>query len=159
MMRLPIFSLGTFHIAGLVIVLVGVAHLSGTLAGALSGLSTLAGFVLFLALWALSLWSTGRALRGGVDWRRLKLQLPATVLLYRGFVWGGVSGALFFPWLLAILTITTPASVGVFLIFSPVALIAAYVIGAVVGVTFATVDSLLFAATSSIATVAISRSA
>ena len=41
-----------------------VLHLSGALSGLLTGLNTLTSLALFAALWATTIWSTGRATPG-----------------------------------------------------------------------------------------------
>src|SRR5260370_610226 len=58
-----VFTLGTFHAAVLVAVLVVVLYANGGLASLLSGLSTIAGLALFGALWLTTVWSTDRTLR------------------------------------------------------------------------------------------------
>lgn len=140
--RLPVWTLGTFHATILVIILVVAAHSGGNLGGVLAGLSTETGFLIFLGLWAVSLWSTARALRG-IEWQNLERQLPTSTLLRRGFAWGGASGAVFSLFLLAIIAISTPA----ILIVAPIQLAFATAIGAVVGLILAAVDCAFFMVT------------
>jgi|SRR2546422_4988632 len=63
--RFVTFAFGTFHTVIFIVSAVLVLHLSGALAGLLTGLNTLTGLALFAALWATTTWSTGRAIRGG----------------------------------------------------------------------------------------------
>src|SRR3989442_13197288 len=62
--RFVTFAFGTFHTVIFIVSAVLVLHLSGALAGLLTGLNTLTGLALFAALWATTTWSTGRAIRG-----------------------------------------------------------------------------------------------
>jgi hypothetical protein len=140
--RLPVWTLGTFHAAILVVIPVVAAHRGGNLGGVLTGLSTETGFLLFLGLWAVSLWSTARALRG-IDWQKLERQMPTPTLLRRGFVWGGASGVVFSLFLLAVIAISAVP----FLLIAPVLLVVAAAIGAVVGLALASVDCAFFAVT------------
>jgi hypothetical protein len=140
--RLPAWTLGTFHAAILVIIPVVVAHRGGNLGGVLAGLSTGTGFLLFLGLWAVSLWSTARALRG-IMWQNPELPMPTPTLLRRGFVWGGASGAVFSVFLFAVIAVSTPT----FLLFAPIVLVFAAAIGSIVGLILAAVDCAFFAVT------------
>jgi hypothetical protein len=140
--RLPVWTLGTFHAAILVIIPVVAAHRGGNLGGVLAGLSTATGFLLFLGLWAVSLWSTARALRG-IMWQNPELQMPTPTLLRRGFVWGAASGAVFSLFLQAIIAISAVP----FLLFAPIVLAFAAAIGSIVGLALAAVDCAFFAVT------------
>ena len=55
-----------------------VLHLSGALSGLLTGLNTLTGRALFAALWATTIWSTGRAIPG-VEGQVLATRTPIGV--------------------------------------------------------------------------------
>jgi hypothetical protein len=57
------WSLGTFHTAGFVLVVVVLVHLSGSLAEKLARLNTPIGVAAFLVLWSLTWWITGMGLR------------------------------------------------------------------------------------------------
>lgn len=83
--------LGTFHTAALGIALVLLAYPGGGLGGLLAGLDTLTGVALFVALWLVTLFATGGAIRG------LDLLAPAGArgLLRRAFRWGAANGVLF----------------------------------------------------------------
>lgn len=146
--RLLAWGLGSFHASVLVVVLVAVAYQRGGLGGALQGLSTATGFLLFGGLWLATTWTTGRAL-GGEPWPP-----PASRLLPRGVGWGAVNGLLF---LLVLAGVTAagfavdrgpaalePALVGL-VVVGPIAAVVALVLGAAIGLLFACVDSLALA--------------
>jgi hypothetical protein len=154
---LVVFTLGTFHAAVLIAVLVAVLYANGGLASLLSGLSTIAGLALFGALWLTTVWSTNRTLRGAftvAPWT----SVPADTLIARAAWRGGVNGVLFLAFVGIIVAISAAFSgdlaLGVigagFLIFATVGAAVAFVIGFVVGLLFACIDLALATATRAI---------
>jgi len=152
-----IFALGTFHAAALIAALVVVLYASGGLASLLSGLSTIAGLVLFLALWLTTVWSTNRTLRGAITvapWT----SVPPDTLIARAAWRGGVNGVIFLACVGLILAISSAfngdLAFGVigagFLVFATVGAAVAFVIGFVVGLLFAGIDLALVSATRAI---------
>jgi len=137
--------LGTFHTTALALVLLLLVYPRGGLGATLANLSTLTGLALFIALWTTTLFTTSRAI-AGLD----LLGDTSAGLQRRALRWGGANGMLFFASLVAILVVPAllPASPGtnVGAIFSSAAffglfgLAFAMVIGALLGVVFATVD-------------------
>src|SRR5258706_2495824 len=61
------WALGTFHTVALVLILIWLVYPGGGLASLLASLGTVAGIVVFLALWGATLFTTRRAL-AGLDW-------------------------------------------------------------------------------------------
>jgi hypothetical protein len=137
--------LGTFHTVALGLVLLLLVYPRGGLGATLGNLSTLTGLALFVALWATTVFTTGRAIAG------LDLLGGTTSGFHRRALrWGGVSGTLFFLCLVGILVVnailTAPPATNVGAIFLSAAfygtfgLAFAFVIGALVGIVFATLD-------------------
>jgi hypothetical protein len=91
---LMVWSMGSFHAVLLTLVLVLFSYGGGALAGQLGGLGSLAGAMVFLALWGLGVWTAGRALQGF----NLAPRRPADgdSVFVVGILWGGTYGALFF---------------------------------------------------------------
>jgi hypothetical protein len=154
---LVVFALGTFHAAVLIVALVLVLYAAGGLASLLSGLSTIAGLGLFVALWATTVWSTNRTLRGAftvAPWT----SVAADTLIARAAWRGGVNGIMFLACVGLILAISSAFNgdlafsvIGAgFLVFATVGAAAAFVIGFVVGLLFACVDLALVTATRAI---------
>jgi len=85
--------LGTFHPVALVTVLAWFVYRGGTLGQLLSGLSTLSGIALFVALWAISLFTARRALRD-LDWLSDDPRVMGT-FFWRALRWGAATGLLF----------------------------------------------------------------
>ena len=155
--HLVVFTLGTFHAAALMAVLVVVLYANGALASSLSGLSTIAGLALFSALWLTTVWSTNRTLRGAftvAPWT----SVPPDTLIARAAWRGGVNGVLFLACVGIIVAISAAfngdLAIGVigygFVIFATVGAAAAFVIGFVVGLLFACIDLALVTATRAI---------
>jgi hypothetical protein len=89
--------LGTFHTAVVGLTLLFLAYPGGGLGVTLAGLSTITGLSLFVALWAITVFATERAIRG------LDLAGGATTGYHRRALrWGALNGA-FFLWSLAAL--------------------------------------------------------
>jgi hypothetical protein len=154
---LVVFTLGTFHAAVLIAALVLVLYANGALASLLAGLSTVAGLSLFGALWAITVWSTSRTLRGAFTvppWT----SVPADTLIARAAWRGGVNGILFLGCTGVVLAISSAlngdlsgGTIGAgFLVFATVGAAAAFVIGFLVGLMFAGVDLALLRATNAI---------
>jgi hypothetical protein len=154
---LVVFTLGTFHAAVLIAVLVVVLYANGGLASLLSGLSTVAGLALFGALWLTTVWSTDRTLRGAftvAPWT----SVPADTLVARAAWRGGINGIMFLACVGVIAGISAAfngdLALGVigagFLILATVGAAAAFVIGFLVGLLFACIDLGLVTATQAI---------
>src|SRR6202140_1587260 len=100
------FTLGTFHASVLIAVLVVVLYANGGLGSLLSGLSTIAGLALFSALWATTVWSTNRTLRGAftvAPWT----SVPLGVMIPRAVRRGGGNGVAFLACLGLILLVSS----------------------------------------------------
>ncbi len=166
--RLLTWSLGSFHTALFVAVLIALVYRGGGLGNLLGGLSTGLGFALYAALWLSTWWCTRRALRASWEtWASGRVDPEETIA--RSLRWGAATGGLFLgtlvalvavPWLavplLLIATVLFPRwsgpwprrasvlvdwiafTIGVLLLGLPL------LIGAVVGLILALVDSLLF---------------
>jgi hypothetical protein len=155
--HLVVFTLGTFHAAALMAVLVVVLYANGALASLLSGLSTIAGLALFSALWLTTVWSTNRTLRGAftvAPWT----SVPPDTLIARAAWRGGLNGVMFLACVGIIAAVSAAfngdLALGVigagFLVFATVGAAAAFVIGFVVGLLFACIDLALVTATRAI---------
>lgn len=104
--RILTYGLATFHTVFFVLLLVALLFSLGILGNLLAGLNTLAGYVVFGALWGTTWWTTRRSLRGyfkGLNqdaeegwieavWKG-KFQMSRVIV--RGIVWGAVNGFLF----------------------------------------------------------------
>lgn len=140
--------LGTFNTAALGLVLLLLVYPRGRLGAALGGLSTATGLALFIALWATTLLTTGRAL-AGLDWLGDE---PRTMGIFyrRALRWGALNGVLFFVVLVAILLtnaiVTAPSAPNVGALLTIAAfyglfgMLFAFVIGALIGVTLGALD-------------------
>lgn len=141
------WTFGTFHATMLGIILLRSVYPGGGLAQTLSGLNTITGLALFIALWTTTVLTTGRAFRG--------LDLfgggAVTGAVYRRALrWGAANGVLFLVAAGAILVANTLASaaptvqVGAILAIAAFQMIIgalfAFVIGAIAGLVLATVD-------------------
>ena len=155
--HLVVFTLGTFHAAALMAVLVVVLYANGALASLLSGLSTIAGLALFSALWLTTVWSTNRTLRGAftvAPWT----SVPPDTLIARAAWRGGLNGVMFLACVGIIAAVSAAfngdLALGVigagFLVLATVGAAAAFVIGFVVGLLFACIDLALVTATRAI---------
>src|SRR5258706_491468 len=87
------WALGTFHTVALVLILIWLVYPGGGLASLLASLGTVAGIVVFLALWAATLFTTRRAL-AGLDWISDEPVVMGT-FFWRALRWGAVTGVLF----------------------------------------------------------------
>jgi hypothetical protein len=154
---LVIFTLGTFHAAALIAALVVVLYAGGGLASLLSGLSTIAGLALFIALWLTTVWSTNRTLRGAftvAPWT----SVPPDTLIARAAWRGGVNGVMFLACVGLILAISSAfngdLAIGVigygFVIFATLGAAVAFVVGFVAALLFACIDLALVTATRAI---------
>jgi len=82
--------LGTFHTAAVGLALLFLAYPGGGLGVTLASLSTVTGLAIFIALWAITVFATSRAIRG--------LDLAAGVSAgyhRRALRWGALNGAVF----------------------------------------------------------------
>lgn len=146
---LLVWAAGTFHAAGLVVLLVAALHLADAAGDVLAGLGTVPGALVYLYLWALVTWTTRRALAAsGVT----AADPPdGRAALLAGGIWGGATGVLFFGGLFlavaAFLVLTAGiGAVPVALLVGLVGGLLAVLVGAVVGVLFALVDLALLRA-------------
>lgn len=147
------WALGTFHSGALGLLLVLLVYPSGGLGPLLSGLDTLTGLVLFLALWATSVWTTRHALADGV-WLSAA-PTDRAVFFIHALRWGAATGTLFLAEVGAIFLLRTlivaPGSIQVLglaafgLIVGVIGMLFAFVIGAVVGVTLGGLDLIALA--------------
>lgn len=137
--------LGTFHTAAIGLALLFLAYPGGGLGVTLASLSTITGLALFVALWAITVFATGRAIRG-LD----LIDGAAAGYHRRALRWGALNG-MFFLWSLAALLalqqlITAPGTLqwqSVLLgagFVGGVGSIFALVIGALVGLGLASID-------------------
>src|SRR4051794_4567884 len=91
--HLPLsWLLGTFHSAGLVLVVIWLAYRGGGLGTALSSLNTLAGNALYLVLWTTTLFTARRAV-AGLDWLS-DSPMVMNVFFWRALRWGAANGVL-----------------------------------------------------------------
>ena len=139
--------LGTFHTSVFGLVLLLLLYPRGGFGATLSGLTTLSGLAIFIALWATTIFTTRRAL-SGLNWLE---DDPAQMAIFfrRALRWGGVNGLLFLVALGVILllnaVLTTQASITspaltVFAFIGAIGVVVSYAIGAVVGVTLGALD-------------------
>lgn len=94
------WSLGAFHTALFVAVLVALAYRSGGLGNLLGGLSTELGFAIYGALWLSVWWCTRRALHGGSVFWTSGRQGFGQAIRYAPY-WGAATGGLFIGILVA----------------------------------------------------------
>ena len=142
---LVVWALASFHTAALVAVLVVALYLAGSLGDLLSGLSTIVGLGIYLALWAFTWWTTRCVVRAVA---RSGDDASAFVVLREGGKWGGVDGACFL-WVLLVVVLVPGADVtleGVFLFlfYGGIGSILALGVGGIVGMVFAVIDLVLF---------------
>jgi len=140
--------LATFHTVALMLALVGLVYRGGGLASLLSSHGTIAGIVLFLALWAATLLTTRRAL-AGLDWLSDE-PVVMGAFFWRALRWGAATGMLFLLALGAIQlgrAVVSPAPGVTFgpvlfstLVFGSFGLLFAAAIGGVIGVTLGALD-------------------
>jgi hypothetical protein len=144
--RIVVWALATFHASGFVLAIVLFAYSRDALGPALSGLNTMVGLGLFVALWATTYVTTSRALRG-LD----VLGSPRDRELYgRRTLRCGAANGLAFLGILAVVIVfsfvfTAPGILLTVVFAAPFAIAVAAVVGAVVGVIFGIVDLGLFA--------------
>lgn len=142
------WALGTFHTSVVGIAVVLLVYPGGGLGVALAGLSTMTGLALFVALWAATVFSTGRAIRG---LRLIGDDRATTGAFYRGaFRWGAANGVLFVVVAVVILLVSSLVGAAPSVDVRVVLTIAAFQgvfgslfgsgIGAVVGLVFASID-------------------
>ncbi len=110
-------------------------------------LNTLAGFALFLVLWLTAAYTTQSALAGRGWFKRSEVD---EAFFIRGLRWGAIDGALFLAVVVVAGVLATAVATGNLGALLGLGLLAigapfALVIGAVVGVFFATVDTALLA--------------
>lgn len=137
--------LGTFHTAVVGLTLLFLAYPGGSLGTALGSLSTIAGLALFLALWAITVFATTRAI-GGLD-----LHAGVTAGYHRRALrWGAVNGMLFLWALAALLAlqqlITAPGTLQWQSLLLGAGFVAgvgsffALTVGAIIGLALASID-------------------
>lgn len=144
------WTLGTFHACAIGLLLLLLVYPRGGLGLALGGLDTVTGLIIFIALWATSVWTARRALAGS-DW--LSATTADRIGFYRRALrWGGATGILFLAELGAIILVRTlvvsprdilgnPLTVAAAAAFvGSFGTIVAFVLGALTGVTLGAVD-------------------
>jgi hypothetical protein len=147
------WSLASFHTALFVLILLVFLYARGSLGGLLSGLNTWTGFALYLVLWLVVWWTTGRALRR-VRPHPLSDQVEVGSALSGGLVWGAATGVTFFAFLLLLFLARTLLAVSqgiasfdsllAILFYGLIGALVAAVVGAVFGYAMAVLDFLLF---------------
>lgn len=151
-MRLVTWSLATFHATAFVLAIVLFLYSRDALGAGLSGLNTVVGLGLFVALWATTYVTTSRALEG--------LDLIGSAgdrdrYARRAFRWGAANGMSFLA-ILGIVAIATavlntrpgqvPSGIlGPALFIAPIALVVSAAVGGAVGALFGIIDLGLFA--------------
>ena len=148
--RLVVWALATFHVAVFLVAFVLLLYSRGRFGATLATLNTLVGLGLFIALWATTLFTTRRALRG-VD--PLADRVDGPTLARQAIRWGAANGVAFLLALAVPLVVgsiaATPrggnpfAVLGIAAIAAPFAISVASVIGGVVGLALAAVDLML----------------
>jgi hypothetical protein len=139
--------LGTFHTSVFGLALLLLLYPRGGFGATLQGLSTVSGLVIFLALWATTLFTTRRAL-AGLSWLA---DDPAQMAIFfrRALRWGGVNGLLFLAALGGILLLNAVLTargsfasppLAAFAFIGAIGVVVSYVIGAVIGVTLGALD-------------------
>lgn len=139
------WALGTFNAAALALVLLLLLYPRGRFGDTLTGLSTLTGLALYVALWATTVYATHRALHG-ID--LLGNARAGEAFFGRALRWGGFTGIAFLVELAAIQMISVivagdlrPLASLPFLIpFGVIASLVAFVVGALIGVTLGALD-------------------
>ena len=140
------WCLGAFHVAVLIVVAVLLLQRGGAVGGALSGLDTAIGLGLYAFLWAVTWWTTRRALRAawrdgrGPTWKHS---------LAGALVWGGATGVVFFTGLFAaffVLLVVQGEDVLATLGFGLISAFVAMLVGGVVGGVLGLLDIVLLRA-------------
>jgi hypothetical protein len=114
--RLVAFGLATFHALFFILILLFFLYSLGGLGDLLEGLNTLAGYVIFAALWTTTWWTTRQALRnyfkrrnqgGEENWieTMLRGEFEVSQVFVNGVIWGGLNGFLFLIALAVILLV------------------------------------------------------
>lgn len=152
------WALGTFHATVVGLALLLLAYPGGGLGVALGGLSTVTGLALFVALWATTVFATGRAFAG--------LDLVTDGTAGRGFYrralrWGGANGVLFLWSFAAILAlqqaVTAPGTLSLQTLLLGAGFVVgigslfAFTFGAVIGLGLASIDLVALALARAIA--------
>ena len=145
---------GTFHTTALASTLLLLLYPRGGVGIGLAGLNTVTGLAIFVALWATTVFTTGRALRG-LDLLAEIAETDQIRRIRRTFVrralrWGGANGVLFLALggsialVNAVVASTAPVSFGsVFVLVMIIGVfggLVAFVSGALLGVAFAALD-------------------
>ncbi len=144
-MSMTSWILGTFHTAVVGLTLLFLAYPGGSLGTTLGSLNTITGLALFVALWAITVFSTSRAIKG------FDLASGATAGYHRRAIrWGALNGMLFLWSLAGLLAlqqlITAPGTLPVQSLLLGAGFVAgvgslfALTIGAVVGLALASID-------------------
>lgn len=132
------WTFAAFHAAALTLVSVWLIHLSAALGDLLGGLDTALGLVLYLLLWGVVWWATGRAFDdAGPTERSLRARAWA------GFQYGVLTGVGFLLVVLAGATVAFLVAGGELVsiaVISVVGSIVAALFGGAIGVVFAAVD-------------------
>lgn len=140
--RLLVGAVGSFHAALLMVSLVLALHVANG-AGELADLGTGLGAVLYLYLWVVLTWTTGRGLRmAGVRASGAVESVRRTFLA--GALWGGIAGVVFLAGILVPLVSTFILSganlLAVLAIFGGIGGVVSFVVGTMIGLVFVTID-------------------
>lgn len=163
--RLLTFGLATFHTLFFILILVLFLYSLGGLGDLLEGLNTLAGYVIFAALWTTTWWTTRQALRnyfkrriqgGEENWieTMLRGEFEVSQVLVNGVIWGGINGFLFLIALAVILLVyilfltiaallggsANPGASLTLILFLLIGSLLGAIVGGVVGLILALVD-------------------
>lgn len=133
------WTFATFHAAALVLVAVWLVHLSGALGDLLGGLDTALGLGLYVLLWAIVWWATGRAFDDAPPGSS-SVQARVTA----GFVYGGLTGAGFLLLVLVgaiVVFLVTGGQLLAVAVLGFVGGIVAFIVGGLIGVAFAMLDA------------------
>lgn len=148
--RLATWCLASFNVALLTVAGVLAIHAFADLGPLLAGLDTLTGLALYVALWALALWTNGRALAGVEPGRE---RPPLMTVLPRALAWGGVTGAAFLWAIVALVYLPDAPGVGVivsegpeFLVILAIASAFAALVGALIALVLGALDLVLLRA-------------
>jgi hypothetical protein len=142
------WTLGTFHACAVGLTLLLLVYPTGGLGALLGNLETVTGLLIFIALWATTVWTTRRALAGG-DW--LSAAPTERRRFFRQAVrWGGATGILFLAELGAILlartlivaprTLDPNGVIGFGIFIASFGTLVAFVIGGLTGLVLAALD-------------------
>jgi hypothetical protein len=159
-------ALASFHTSLLVLVIVLLAYLGGGLGDALADLNTVVGLGLFVYLWVIT-WVTSAGALRRLGWPR---HFGIERVMEAGAIWGGFTGAtsVAVPGTIAVVAAfvvgvatlngNTLFAALLFVPFTVIGSLLAFAVGAVLGLAFGLIDTLLFAASRPAAEAAVTGS-